>query len=187
MINNLVLEAFKTPEELHKHMNEFVYGTKLDNGKTITPDDKEWDDDLHKHLRISNPDELEQHHHGTCYDQSIYAHQKLKEMGYHPKTIFMMKKIPGGYNSHMTTFYKDKDGYKNFEHAWHQYSGIHGPHQSYHQAVNHYVHHWSNDDSDIKLNSNVNIKKLLNEPDLDSDTLFNHVNKKSKIIKNKKR
>lgn len=180
-INDIILEDFKTPEELHKHMDKFQYGFKYktDHGiKHITPDDKEYNDnDFGERLRTQRPEELEKSHTGMCYDQSIYAHHHLKKMGYKPKTVFTISKPKGmdGYKSHTTIVYKDKDGYKNFEHSWAKHSGIHGPFKTHNDCVNDIIRRFKDtDDEEVETHTNINLDKLIKSK---HELTNNHVHK----------
>lgn len=176
-INIIIFEDFKSPEELHKFMDNFQYGFKYktdNNIKYITPDDKEFNDpNFEKRLRTQKSKELEKSHIGMCYDQSMYAHYHLKKMGYKPKTIFTISKPKGqdGYKSHSTIVYKDKDGYKNFEHAWSQHSRIHGPFKTHQDCVNDIIKRFKDtDDEEVETHTHINLDKLINtNQDLTSD------------------
>ena len=158
-----------TPEDLLKHMGSFRYGLKY-RGKFISPDDQKWDgsDEFNRRAAVQMPKSLEKSRTGTCYDQSLYAYDKLKRMGRDPRMVFMFRPTDDGYTSHTSIVYKDKDNkYRNFEHAWESQVGIHKPFATHDKAVKDLQKRWLGQyKGESTLNSDVDVSKLLGSKDI---------------------
>ena len=120
---NTVVERLNSPELVDKYIKlNFIYDAHFRHDATAKS--------------------MFKRKHGNCYGQVIFAVHSLTKAGYNAQSLGVRDIIPGmglstvnipwstGYY-HLTTFYKDEDGYYILDNAWkYKVKGIHGPFKS---------------------------------------------------------
>lgn len=131
------------------------------------------------HTLVLKPKQLMKYKIGTCWDQSLYTYAKLKEEfgTNNVKAIgWWLTLLNGRTQSHTTIIVKDGDKYYWSEHAWEEFSGIHGAYESFGRAIREIKSHapkhksvlWRDDiskayDKLLKVNGNINAKMFVKE------------------------
>lgn len=166
--------------ELFKYMDCFKYGGLSKDNKIVALQNEEKVNkkDLFGLYVIQHPDELEKSKVGTCYDESLYAYDRLSNYGYNCKLLFLYKKLHKHVNTHCTVLFNKPNDYTYyiFEHTWIKHKGILGPFTQYSYAVNYLVDKWKEAKASVfLLNQDVDVKSILSKDTITSNDFFNTI------------